>query len=341
MSRRREREPARVWVDKPAPELECSFCLDVFTDPVMLACGHTFCRACAVRWFNAPAKRCPVARCAASANSQPAALPTAYALKSMAEALRMHCRFGLREDAQGGWEPDPEGCPAQLRREEAAAHEAACAHAFELCPFAGCGVERRRRDTDAHDAAAAVAHARGERDERLASQARANAQLAAANARCDALEAHARAASARFAALEARLAAVVSGGAAGGSSVVPLPVTGATHRATLSGHTDEINALALSPDGGTVVSASDDKTLKIWNVATRMCTATLRGHDESVNACSWSPDGRTIVSGSSDRTLKLWDVETHNCTATLWPHLRCVFLLVEPGRPLACLRRRR
>jgi hypothetical protein len=85
----------------------------------------------------------------------------------MAEALRVYCRYGLREDGRGEWVPDAEGCPAQLCRADAAAHEAACEHALEACPFAGCGVQRRRRDADAHDAEAAVAHARGEREARL------------------------------------------------------------------------------------------------------------------------------------------------------------------------------
>jgi len=166
----------------PDPDLECSVCLEVFTDPVSLLCGHTFCRQCAVTWFAEPGKLCPLARCPASANSQPAELPTAYVIKEMVDALRVYCRYGLRED-EGCWTPDPEGCLAHLLREEVAAHEAACAHAFEVCSFAGCGVKRRRRDADAHDVAAAVAHARGEREARLAEKARSAALVAAAEAR--------------------------------------------------------------------------------------------------------------------------------------------------------------
>ena len=131
MSQRRPREPGRVWVAPPSPDLECSVCTYIFVDPVVLACGHTFCRTCAVRWFDAPAKRCPVARCAASANSQPATLPTAYTVKNMAEALRVYCRYGLREDEHGVWVLDAAGCQAQLCRADVAAHEATCEHALE------------------------------------------------------------------------------------------------------------------------------------------------------------------------------------------------------------------
>ena len=179
MSRTGGREPGRVWVSPPAPELECSVCTEVFHDPVTLACGHTFCRACTTRWFTTAAKRCPTARCPASANSQPAALPTNYALKSIAEALLVHCRFGTREGERGEWLADPEGCPAQLSRAEAESHETTCEYVVEVCPFAGCGVERRRRDADAHNVAAAAAHARGMRNAHVAPpQAVAKAVLA-------------------------------------------------------------------------------------------------------------------------------------------------------------------
>ena len=110
MPQRRHREPGLVWVTPPSPDLHCSVCTEVYQEPVTLACGHTFCRACAVQHFDGPAKRCPDGRCPASANSQPAALPTAYALKNLTEALRVYCRYGLREDARGEWVPDAEGC---------------------------------------------------------------------------------------------------------------------------------------------------------------------------------------------------------------------------------------
>jgi hypothetical protein len=303
MSRRREREPpACVWVTPPPPDLECSVCSEVFTDPVTLACGHTFCRACALAWFTSPAKRCPVARCAASARSKPQALPTQYALKGVVESLRVYCRFGVREDERGGWKPDPEGCLAQLSRGEAAAHEASCEHALEVCPFAGCGAQRRRRDADAHDAEMAVAHARGERDARLALEASARRER---DARLDAL--------ARLVALEARLAAVAAAGGVGAARAV----TGAVRRATLNGHTESVCAIGWHPDGTVLVSGGADKTLKLWDVATLECAATMDGHGGSVYDCCWSPDGRTLASASGDETVKLWNMETRTCVALL------------------------
>ena len=303
-------------------------CSEVFTDPVTLACGHTFCRACALRWFTSPAKRCPVARCAASANTQPQALPTQYVLKGVLDALRVYCRFGVREDERGAWVPDPEGCPLQLSRGEAAAHEAACEHALEACPFAGCGALRRRRDAEAHDAAAVVAHLRGERDARLALETSARSErdarlaleasaLSERDARL-ALEASVRALQARMQARldapEARLAAVVP--AAAGGSGAARAVTGAVYRATLDGHT-RMFACDWSPDGTMLVTGGGDNLLKLWNVTTLDCAATLTGHNNIVYDCVWSPDGRTVAAASEDGTLKLWDMETHTCVATL------------------------
>ena len=332
MSQRRLRELGRVWVTPPSPDLECSVCLDVFADPVALACGHTFCRACAMGHFTAPAKRCPVARCPASANSQPATLPSAYALKNMAEALRVYCRYGLREDEHGEWVPDAEGCQAQLCRADVAAHEATCEHALEACPFAGCGVQRRRRDADAHDAEAAVTHARGERDARLALEASERDARLKLEAQMHDLNA---AANARLAALEARFVAAVVPGAAGGS-VASRAVTGATRRATLRGHGDWVRCCAWSPDGDVLVSSSDDFALKLWDASTHACTATLSGHTELIYQCVWSPDGRTIASCSADNTVKLWNAETHSCEATL-EHEHFVFscALSPDGRSLA------
>ncbi len=313
----RRREPGCVWVDEAQSfAATCSVCHDVLTDPVSLACGHSFCRACAVRWFTNPAKCCPECRRPDTAGSNPASLPTELRLRDIVEALRMHCRFGLREDERGAWIPDPAGCQAQLRRDEVTAHEAVCEHALEACPFAGCGVQRRRRDADAHDAAAGVAHARGERGARLALEATTLAQ----QARLDALESHRDAEQARQAAEQARQdvreawrRSVVLAESGGGAA------TGAVHRATLKIHDEGIYACDWSPDGRTLVSGDFGGQLKLWNVATLNCTATLQvvGEDVDISNCAWSPNGRIVASVRTEAKLQLWDMATRTCFASL------------------------
>jgi WD40 repeat protein len=72
----------------------------------------------------------------------------------------------------------------------------------------------------------------------------------------------------------------------------------------------------VTPDGHRVVSASDDKMLKIWDFASGRILATLEGHAESVLACAVTPDGRRVISASDDKTLKVWDLESRACLLT-------------------------
>ena len=69
-----------------------------------------------------------------------------------------------------------------------------------------------------------------------------------------------------------------------------------------------------------MVSASDDKTLKIWELASRRVVATLQGHTDGVRACAVTPDGRHVVSASDDRTLKIWELTSRRAVATLQGH---------------------
>ena len=79
---------------------------------------------------------------------------------------------------------------------------------------------------------------------------------------------------------------------------------------TLEGHKGAVLCVALSGDGRLAVSASADKTLKVWDVETGRVLRTLEGHGGWVNGVALSGDGRRAVSASSDTTLKVWDLET-------------------------------
>ncbi|MBP5976515.1 CHAT domain-containing protein, partial [Brasilonema sp. CT11] len=75
----------------------------------------------------------------------------------------------------------------------------------------------------------------------------------------------------------------------------------------LEGHGGLINSVVFSPDGKTIASGSDDKTVKIWNLNGQLLR-TLNGHSGSVNSVVFSPDGKTIASGSFDDTVRLWNL---------------------------------
>jgi WD40 repeat protein len=86
---------------------------------------------------------------------------------------------------------------------------------------------------------------------------------------------------------------------------------------TLSGHTDAVWAVALSPDGRRLVSGGADHLIKIWDLQTGQVLSSLSGHTDAIRAIALSPDGQTLVSGSGDRTIKIWNLKTSKLTSTL------------------------
>jgi WD40 repeat protein len=83
-------------------------------------------------------------------------------------------------------------------------------------------------------------------------------------------------------------------------------------RGQLTNHTGYVNALAFTPDGLMLASASADRTIRIWNVADQAELRCLRGHQDVVTALAFLPDSRTLVSGCKDGSVCFWDVTTSN-----------------------------
>ena len=113
----------------------------------------------------------------------------------------------------------------------------------------------------------------------------------------------------------------------------------------LAGHTGEVNSVAWSPSGETLASASNDKTLMVWDatsgaqvtlivdsfifklsscsrflckihITMKVCGGSrrqlsrLEGHTGGVNSVAWSPSGEKLASASSDMTVTVWDAES-------------------------------
>ena len=75
---------------------------------------------------------------------------------------------------------------------------------------------------------------------------------------------------------------------------------------SFEGHTDIVNAVAVTRDGQHIISGSDDNLVKVWSVATKSLVSTCRGHFGWVLAVAVMPDGQRILSGGQDKTVRVW-----------------------------------
>ncbi len=90
--------------------------------------------------------------------------------------------------------------------------------------------------------------------------------------------------------------------------------------AVLSGHGGHVISAAYSPDGTRIVTASADKTARIWDARTGRELTVLSGHGDSVESAAYSPDGSRIVTASDDKTARIWDARTGRELAVLSGH---------------------
>ena len=71
------------------------------------------------------------------------------------------------------------------------------------------------------------------------------------------------------------------------------------------------DSAAFSPDGKRIVTASGDKTARIWDADSgKPIGEPLKGHEDAVVSAAFSPDGKRIVTASRDKTARIWDADS-------------------------------
>ena len=115
---------------------------------------------------------------------------------------------------------------------------------------------------------------------------------------------------------------------------------------TLSGHTDCVTGLDLSPDGEKLVSNGMDGTCRVWDVrpfasSNKRLVKTVSGHthnyEKNLLRAKWSRDGLYFGAGSADRNLWIWEAESGNVKWKLGGHEGSVNCLAfHPNEDIVC-----
>ena len=125
---------------------------------------------------------------------------------------------------------------------------------------------------------------------------------------------------------------IIAVGSVDGDIIILGAISG-SQIAVLSGHTMEVKCLTFSSDGKSLVSGSNDNTVKLWDVQTGGVIKTFYGHTDWVLSVSISADQTRISSGSHDETIHLWDIHTGEPLCVIKQEQSVPYVKFSPKNP--------
>jgi WD40 repeat protein len=102
-----------------------------------------------------------------------------------------------------------------------------------------------------------------------------------------------------------------------------------------TGHTDYLEAAAFTPDGRLFCTASDDRSVGVWDGQSGRLVRLLRGHTEAVIGLAMAPEGSRVVSLGRYGELRVWELESGRCLmSTKLPHESFAVAMTPSGRQI-------
>ena len=89
-------------------------------------------------------------------------------------------------------------------------------------------------------------------------------------------------------------------------------------------HEERIKAILFIPNGKSLLSGSEDRTIKIVDTSSLQVLNSFPGHSDRIHALALSPDGKKFASGGNDETIRLWSLGSHKLEGLLKGHRTCI-----------------